>query len=115
MFFSVSEGMTTVNTNNLALEMAGQKLKQVNTIEASDYPWSLKLIDGEIWCRQNDGLSVFNTRLTPLRRMDIGYVFDVALLSRGNVVIAGNNLFEMSKSGAKSIKFNTFNMVRKSL
>ena len=97
--FSVLERFSTVNTNSLALEMVGRKLKKVKSIRVSDHPRSLKLIDGEIGSCQSDGVSVYDSTLTFVRRIDNGPVYDVALLPRGNVIVAGGNLCVMSKSG----------------
>ena len=93
------EGISTANTNSLALDMIGRKLNQVKHIKISDHPWSLKFIDGEIWSCQGDGVSVYDTALNPVRQLTTGHGFDVALLPGGNVVIAWSVLCEMSKSG----------------
>ena len=95
----MSEQISTINKISLASAIVGRKLKQVKTMKATDFPWSLKLIDGEIWCCQRDGVSVYDTTLAPVRHMDAGGAYDVALLPGGKVVIAGDNLREMSKSG----------------
>ena len=89
------DSISTANTNSLAFEMVGRKLKKVKSIKASDAPWSLKLIDGEIWSCKYDGVSVYDTTLTLVRRIDTGYSDDVALLPQRNVVIAGPDLCEM--------------------
>ena len=58
---------------------------------------------------QYHGVSVFDTTLTPIRRMNTGDAYDVALLPGGNVVIAGGSLCEMSKSGADKHSLKAFN------
>ena len=110
--FPVSERISTINKNSLASAIVGRKLKQVKTIKASNLPLSLKLIDGEIWCCQEDGVSVFDTKLTPVRRMNTGYTHDVALLPGGNIVIVVGSLREMSKSGTEKLSLKTFNTVQ---
>ena len=60
--------------------MIGCRLKKVKCIRVSGFQWSLKLIDGEI----SDGISVFDTTLTIVRRIDTVHAYDVALLPRGN-------------------------------
>ena len=106
--FPVPEEIATANTNNLALNIVGRKLKQVKTIKPPAYPWSLKLIDGDIWCCQNDGILVYDIALTPLRRIDTGCANDVAIRPGGNVVIAGSALCEMSKSGTENDSLKCF-------
>ena len=96
--FSDSEQILTLN---LASDIVGRKLKQVKTIKPSHDPWSLKLIDGEIWSCQSDGVSVFDTTLTPVKHLNIDCTYDVALLSAGNVVFAAWSLRELSKSGTE--------------
>ena len=108
----MSEQISINNKNSLASAVIGRKLKQVKTIKASYFLWSLKLIGGEIWCCQDDGVSVFDTTLTPVRRMNTGDAYDVALLPGGNVVIAGGSLCEMSKSGSEKLSLKTFNIVQ---
>ena len=92
--------------------MIGCKLKKVKSIRASDYSWSLKLIDGEIWSCQSDGISVNNTTLAPVRHIKTGSTKYVALLPGANVVIAGLNLCEMSKSGTERHSLKTCNTVQ---
>ena len=96
--FSDSEQILTLNANDLASDIVGRKLKQVKTIEPSHGSWSLRLIDGEIWSGQSNGVSVNDTTLTPVKHLNIGCTYDVALLSGENVVFAGDTLREMSKS-----------------
>ena len=95
------EGISTVDTNSLALEMVGRKFKKAKSIRASANPWFIKLIDGELWICQRDGLSVYDTALALVRGIDTSQVFDFALLPRGNVVITGKSLCEMPKSGTE--------------
>ena len=100
-FISVSERLSTVQTNSLVLERIGRRLEQVKIIRTQSHIWSLKLIDDEIWCCQGDGVLVYGTTLTLVRRINTGSAHDVALLPRENVVIAGLELCEMSKSGTE--------------
>ena len=110
------EYISTINKDSLASAIVGRKLKQVKTIKTSDIPWSLKWIDGELRCWQNDGVSVYDTRLTTVRRIvrriDTGCALNVVRLPGENVVIAGSALCEMSKSGIDNYSFKTFQMVQ---
>ena len=74
--------------------------------------WSPQLIDGEIWSCKCDGISVYDTTLTLVRRIDIVYSYDVSLLPQRNVVIAGPDLCEMSKSGTEMNLLKMFNQVQ---
>ena len=66
----------------------------------------LKLIDGEIWCCQTDGVTVYDIALTPVRCMNTSSTKDVALPLRGIVVIAKDTLYEKSKSGYENNSLN---------
>ena len=105
--FPVHEEIATANTN-LALNMNGRKLNQVKHVEISDHPWTIRFIDGEIWCCQSNGVSVYDTTLTTVRRIDTGGVLDVVLLPGENIFIAGSALCKMSKSGIENYSLKMF-------
>ena len=95
-----------MQTNRLALERIGRRIEQVKTIRTQSHIWSLKSIDNEIWCCQSDGVSVYGLTLTLVRCIDTGCAYDIAVLPGENVVIAGLDLREMSKSGTEMHSLN---------
>ena len=96
--FSVREQ----NTNNLALHLIDNKLKQVRSVKTSDSIWTIKYIGDEIWCCQNNGIDVYDDTLHHLRHM-LGCTADASLISQGRIVIVGTSFRIVSKSGKNEL------------
>ena len=76
------------------------KLKQVKSITTSAGIRFLKIFGDELWSCQADGITVYDITLKQLRHMELDFTNDAALLSHGNIVIAGHNFFkEITKTG----------------
>ena len=77
-------------------------------MDLPSYPQRLRLMrNNELWQCHDDGVTVLNTELRPLREIesksdsgDMGVVYDVAALPDGDVAVAGTNgLFVMDHEG----------------
>ena len=78
-------------------------MKKTKDLKLSDNQNSLKLIDGELWSCQDDGIAVYDENLKRVRTIEGAgnkkWVNSVVLLSDDTVVVAGCNLYQSSKSG----------------
>ena len=82
--------------------MLQNELKKVMEVQISDYPFSITLIDNEIWSCQRDGITVYGEELKQLRTITAHgtYVLSVVLLPDDTVAVASiRNLYQSSKTG----------------
>ena len=73
-------------------------------VKLSHWPWSLKVINDQLWSCQLDGITVYDKNLKQMRSMrghgDHPRVYSEALLPDDTVAVAElAHLFQMSRSG----------------
>ena len=84
--------------------MLHHEMQKINYVQLSEWPWSLKKIDGELWSCQQDGITVYDEELKMLRVFkahgDYPWVYSVALLPDDTAVVAGGGqLYQSYTSG----------------
>ena len=89
--------------------LANKKWSKTIQYQLQAEPWSIRSINGELYCCHSKGITVYDTKFKPVHAIlkdDMGQCYAVASTGDGNLIVAADNgVFYINREGRQDLGF----------